>query len=334
MKNLPRLALAAFAALTTHAAIAQDGPEGAYVGILPCADCPGIEVRLDILDDGAFHQRSVYQERNSGFDAIGRWEQDGGRLRLHYQNGDRAWLALDEDALTLLDAGGKPIESNLNYTLHRSERLAPIEPQVRLDGHFTYYADSAQLADCTTGRKLPVAMRGDYLRMERAWNHARATLENPLPVIVQGRIVNRPNMEGPARPMLEVERLISAGEPVSCSPRQAAGLFGTQWVLRELIDQPVADAGERAAYIEFADEMPARVSGSTGCNRFSGNATLTGGSVLFGALASTKMACLDSDAREQDFLAALEVARNWRIHNGRLELLDAAGRPVAVFTPR
>ena len=335
MRTLHRLALAALAALATHAASAQDGPEGAYVGILPCADCPGIEVRLDILDDGAFHQRSVYQQRSGGFDAIGRWERDGDRLRLSYQSGDRALLAFDDGALTLLDSAGQRIESEHNHTLHRSTRLAPVEPRVRLDGHFTYYADSALLQDCTTGRRLPVAMKGDYLRMERAWGHSGASLDKPLPVAVLGRIVHRPHMEGPARSVLEVERLISAGEAVSCSPRPAVtGVYGTQWVLRELIGSAVADAGERAAHIVFADGVPAQVSGSTGCNRFTGSATLTGGSVLFGAVAATKMACMDAAVREQDFLAALEVARTWRIRDERLELLDAAGRPVAVFAAR
>lgn len=335
MTKIQTLAFAALASLFAHVAVAQDGAEGAYVGILPCADCPGVEVRVDLFADGAFHQRSVYQGGGSGFDAIGRWEQDDQRVRLSYQNGDSAQLDYDDGSLTLLDDEGQRIDSHHNHTLHRSARLSPVEPRVRLEGHFTYFADSATLEDCTTKRQMPVAMQGEYIRLERAWGHAGATRERPLPVAVYGRIVQRVNMEGPVRSTLIVEKLLSAGTPVACSPKAAAGLYGTRWTLLQLGYESVAAAdAERAAHIIFTDGVPTRVAGSTGCNRFNGNATLTGGSVLFGALASTKMACFDGWVREQDFLAALEGSRSWRIRDGQLELLDAVGRTTAVFVAR
>lgn len=337
MPKIKRWGLATLLALFMQHTAAGE-PTGSYVGILPCADCPGIEIRLDVLPDGAFHQRSIYRERPGRFYAIGRWQLDDTVLRLDYQNGDTSRLALEGGSLTLLDGEGRKFDSRHQHTLNRSPRLGRLEPRVTLEGHFTYYADSATLHDCATERRMPVAMEGQYLRLERAWSHSRTTLARPLPVVVQGRIVERVNMEGPTRPTVIVERVISAGKPVRCAPATVKAPaptepYDTRWQLVEVAGSAVADRGERSAHIVFTDGTPARVAGSTGCNRFSGNATLIGGSLLFGALASTKMACLDQNTHEQDFLSALDATRGWRIRDGRLELLDAAKRTLAAFAP-
>ena len=72
-----------------------------------------------------------------------------------------------------------------------------------------------------------------------------------------------------------------------------------------------------------------RVSGSGGCNRFTGPASVAAGAVRIGPLASTRMACpggaMEAEAR---FLSALERARGARLEAGRLQLLDAAGAPL------
>ncbi|WP_164084848.1 META domain-containing protein [Pseudazoarcus pumilus] len=330
MNRIHHATLIALLALSIAPAMAQATPVGSYVGILPCADCPAIELRLDLLEDGAFHQRSVYRDRSGSFDAIGRWKEDDARLRLHYPNADTVHFAIDEDSLKLLDRQGQPIDSRQEHRLYRSARLGLIEPRVRLEGHFRYYADSATLHDCATDRRLPVAMEGDYLRLERAWSHARATMQRPLPAVVQARIVHRVNMEGPPRPTVIVERLISAGTAVSCTPQGVATLYDTPWTALRIGDRDVpVDA--RPAQLRFTEGLPTRISGSTGCNRFNGTATLTGGSLLVGTVTTTKMACPDNGLRERAFLDALDAARSWRIRERQLELLDAQGRTVAVF---
>jgi heat shock protein HslJ len=43
------------------------------------------------------------------------------------------------------------------------------------------------------------------------------------------------------------------------------------------------------------------------------------------------MACVGGMKTEQDFLKALSKAVRWRISGQRLELLDAAGTPLASF---
>lgn len=73
------------------------------------------------------------------------------------------------------------------------------------------------------------------------------------------------------------------------------------------------------------------VSGSGGCNRLHGQATISGTSLAFGAIASTRMACPPAVMdQESKFLSALEMVRSFRIdpQQHKLFLLDAAGQTV------
>lgn len=78
-----------------------------------------------------------------------------------------------------------------------------------------------------------------------------------------------------------------------------------------------------------------QVSGTGGCNRMSGRATIDGSAIAFGPLAATKMACAEAVMdQEAKFFAALDEARSWRVDEAqdKLILLDASGKTVLVLT--
>lgn len=79
-----------------------------------------------------------------------------------------------------------------------------------------------------------------------------------------------------------------------------------------------------------------RISGNTGCNRFTG--TIIGGSDgLFGKLATTRMACPSPvDKQEQGFLKAMGKAMSWSVDTkqNQLVLRDGDHKVLAVFIPR
>lgn len=73
------------------------------------------------------------------------------------------------------------------------------------------------------------------------------------------------------------------------------------------------------------------VTGSGGCNRFSGSARIAGDTIGFGDLASTMMACTEAAMnQEQKFHAALGAARTFSIDAARRKLFlkDEAGKVV------
>ena len=77
-----------------------------------------------------------------------------------------------------------------------------------------------------------------------------------------------------------------------------------------------------------------KVSGTGGCNRMTGRATVSGESLTFSPIASTEMACSPAVMnQEQKFFAALEDVRAWRVDPTRrkLVLLSTDERPLITF---
>jgi len=106
---------------------------------------------------------------------------------------------------------------------------------------------------------------------------------------------------------------------------------GPVWRLVQLGDEPIAAGGD--AQLQF-DRNSGRVSGSGGCNRVSGSFTRAGVSLKLGQMAATRMACADPvrGANEAQFLSALQSTASYRLAPGRLALLDAGGRTVALLS--
>ena len=70
-----------------------------------------------------------------------------------------------------------------------------------------------------------------------------------------------------------------------------------------------------------------QISGDSDCNRYSGPYEVDGTKIAIGPLASTLRACADPavDEQEQQFLAALGLARTLSLDGGNLTLLRDDG---------
>ncbi len=123
-----------------------------FKGTLPCADCPGIDYHLNLLEDGVYFLRETYQDRDNGsFDDIGRYLLSSDRDQLTLYGGREAPLRfalLAPDTLRLLDRDGRHIDSELNYNLSRQPEFEPFEPQLLLRGMYRYFADAGRFQEC------------------------------------------------------------------------------------------------------------------------------------------------------------------------------------------
>lgn len=111
----------------------------------------------------------------------------------------------------------------------------------------------------------------------------------------------------------------------------ATGLFGKTWTLTEIEGRKVnADK----ANIQF-DRDQKRVSGSGGCNRFSGAFEIQDSSLTFSRTISTKMACVDVEVQrtETRFLSLLDSVTRYGVEGSSLRLY-AKDRVVLVFSER
>jgi heat shock protein HslJ len=104
-----------------------------------------------------------------------------------------------------------------------------------------------------------------------------------------------------------------------------------EWTLVRLGEQPVTTSHKQRPPNLKMSSADKRVSGSGGCNRFTGSYTLEGDRLKFGQLAGTMMACLQGMELEQAFHKALGNVAGWRITDQRLQLVDASGKPLAEF---
>lgn len=117
-------------------------------------------------------------------------------------------------------------------------------------------------------------------------------------------------------------------------PATGAGLEQTRWELENFGAPGAGDppVGDTPLTLEFGDGNV--VSGSAGCNSFSGGYTIDDVGITFHEVASTLMACADQAVTEQEtqFLQLLQNARNYTIEQDRLILADEAGTPLLTFT--
>jgi copper homeostasis protein (lipoprotein) len=307
---------------------------GSFEGTLPCADCPGIEHRVDLFADRVYYMRTRYLEKTDGtFDYVGTWAlaSDGKTLALKGGREEPLYFAWAEggEKLTKLDLEGRPIESTQNHDLTRIAEPAPFEPRLAMRGMFSYMADSAIFQECLTGRKLPVTMEADYISLERAYLEKRAAPGQAIAANVEGRIVERVHMEGPARPMLVVERFVGLSPGETCGDRFATEPFAnTYWKLMLLNGTAVVPV-ERRSEAHLLFETEGRLAGSDGCNRLFGSYSLEGEKIQFGRIGSTMMACLNT--RDREFVEALGKTATWRILGSQLELRGRAGELLARF---
>ena len=128
--------------------------------------------------------------------------------------------------------------------------------------------------------------------------------------------------------------LLALGQGATPAPSGPPGdLEGTAWRAVELAGAAGPVAPEpREPHLVFG--AAGRLTGSDGCNRLTGSYAIKGEGISFGEIASTQMACPDSEDISRRFRGALKGTSHWRITDGRLEFYGATGKPLAVFVRR
>ena len=110
-----------------------------------------------------------------------------------------------------------------------------------------------------------------------------------------------------------------------------AAITDKSWVLRELEGGPLDSLAAANPPTLVLSSSNSQISGNAGCNRMAGPYTLGNGTIEFGPLAMTRMAC-PAMAVETRFTTALAAVKSYRIETNQLLLL-ADGRVVARFDP-
>lgn len=128
---------------------------------------------------------------------------------------------------------------------------------------------------------------------------------------------------GPTAPVFD-------GDPakgVSVSVGRVAGL---SWVPLVIDGEPVPEG----AGVSLEIRADGKVSGTTGCNRFTATADVDAGAINLGDLAVTELACADPKAMEREaaWLKALEDARRFVVSPEGLWLIRSDGSVAACLS--
>ena len=115
--------------------------------------------------------------------------------------------------------------------------------------------------------------------------------------------------------------------------RLTAPIADRQWTLATLGERTAPlGAGGRPATLRLESATP-RAVGFAGCNRFSASYRLSGDSLSFGPVASTRMACIDGDELERSFLAVLPAVATYQATDSALTLSGPGGVLARFRTP-
>lgn len=136
---------------------------------------------------------------------------------------------------------------------------------------------------------------------------------------------------------MNVLKLMSAGLLIlmqTCSGGSEAGrkaLLGNTWTLASIMGEPV-DTALRAPTLAFS-EAESRANGFAGCNQFFGTYSLSGDSLSFSGIGSTKMFCERSMELEDRYLDLLGKTEHFVVSEKESTLtLLADAAPVLVFS--
>ena len=130
---------------------------GYYTGMLPCADCPGIETTLWVRSDSTYVLQRKYIGRDSvPFGYVGEWTMKGGQVELYDRPRVMRLLALGKDGLEWLDEDGQRIGSVHDHTLERlADEIGDAIPRMRITGTFIHMADAQSFRPCGSAYTWP-----------------------------------------------------------------------------------------------------------------------------------------------------------------------------------
>lgn len=100
---------------------------GTYKGVLPCADCEGIETVVTLNEDGTYQVTSTYlgKGEDNVFEESGNytWKDNGSDIVLEDEDGENTMYFVAENKIIRLDMEGNRIEGALadNYVLNKED---------------------------------------------------------------------------------------------------------------------------------------------------------------------------------------------------------------------
>lgn len=326
---------------------------GQYAGILPCADCEGIAYRLALNTDYSYRERLYYQGKSTeAFENQGTFSiRPDGIVVLEKSEKGMSLFRKNDYGLLMLDIEGNEITGALadRYQLRPLHRDPAGAPQSEGDGLLMKLLGEG-VDFYARGNEPFWALDIDFDKVFKFTTMSGAAINTPPLDAVQGQGAQEIRYEGET----EAGKIIitlSAGECIDnmsgasfthavtvehrqgneteytrytgCGRFVADPRLASRWDLIQLAGMPYDSSGfmKDAPYLEF-DLAQGRLGGTDGCNRIMGSAQAMANTIVFGALASTMMAC----PKSEPYIGGLSDQKvTYRIEGNNLLITDSKG---------
>lgn len=314
-----------------------------YSGIIPCADCSGIAYELTLNKDYTYSSFSRYLGKSLyAFTDSGKWEikNDTHLVLGSDSSSNKRMFVIEDRTLKMADQEGKAITGQLadHYELQqKSESTGTTNKKwnnlrdkgidfradgaesfwklrINMDSLMTFNSDNQSLMQVA----VPELQEGEHSKA-RILKAKTGSGSLKVKLYPTGCLDTKTRKVFPYGVVINSNNNTYRGCGDYISPKYQLYDF---WTLRSIKGSTIADK-------DFLNKTPAlnfdlsnnRISGNTGCNSLSGDLTVSGDSLSFGDIATTKMACHDAMEFENRFLKALGNVNSYTIDKGFLKLM-------------
>ena len=175
---------------------------GNYSGKIICADCPGINIFMDLKADSTFllEETFINPDNTPGRKnySMGKWTASGeGLITLKIPDKESIIFgAVSSAKLILMDNQGKAIKSDTSFYLLRSNKNITLSEGIEMSGIYSYYADIGQFSECNTGKTYFVATEEDNANLEAEYLRIKKEPNEKIFVKITGYFKIIPKIEG------------------------------------------------------------------------------------------------------------------------------------------
>lgn len=198
-----------------------------YIGLVPCADCPGIRKELILMHDpgkqeGDFELKQNYLDRDTTtYNTKGYWKSTIGNedsqnallIQTYPEGQKKADNYLKITTEQLVDCGKKTTlpKDQYSYVLFKVKK-----PSVRISGYFRYFADAATFRKCKAKTPMIVEPSILYKYAEQVYLHQQTNPGEELYFTIEGYTEKKPTESGENREYLTITKVLDIKPGFKC----------------------------------------------------------------------------------------------------------------------
>ncbi len=309
-----------------------------FSGEIPCSDCLGVDIALNLRPDSIYQLRKTYRNKGGSQKVdsqLGKWRlaEDGKFIILGKKKGSlKSYTLISADQLKFIGIESVDDSSQIAYDLFRQQELDPFPDSVKLRGKLGYSTKETLFTECKSGVSFPVTGGAELRRMVQNYLNIPHAYAEPLLVSIRGQLQTPNTMSSEGTEQIMVEQFTRFYPDRDCDGKKIRESFtGTIWRLIELDSQPVSLMKNEQRPYFLLNSKDKRLKGFGSCNSISGSYLVKGEVFLIKRLISTRMACPNGVEMETAFVRALDATETFRLESDTLKLLDSEERIIAVL---